>query len=75
MKMYSHVPFLCKKVHHVWRGVGPTKDFPNATKAHLLLRSLSHEGIAHSLVVDFKGSLQTLTNFFLEQIHNPDASE
>ena len=26
--MYSHVPFLCKKVRHVWRGGNPTKDFP-----------------------------------------------
>jgi hypothetical protein len=52
-----------------------TTDFPNVTKAHLLLESLSHGGIARSLVVDFKGSLQTLRNFFLEQIHNPDAFE
>src|SRR5215217_3489147 len=26
--MYSRVPFLCKKVRHVWRGGGPTKDSP-----------------------------------------------
>ena len=38
--MYSRVPFLCKKVRHVWRGGGPTKDSP--TPRRLTLFSEPH---------------------------------
>ena len=33
--MYSRVPFLCKKVRHVWRGGGPTKDSPTPRRLTL----------------------------------------
>ena len=49
------------------------EGFPNATKAHPILRSLSHEGIAHSLVVDFEVASKP-SQSCLEQIHSPDAS-
>jgi hypothetical protein len=37
-----------------WRGVESHEGFPNAAKSQLLLWSLSHEGIAHSPMVELK---------------------
>ena len=61
--MYSRVHTFGKVLRLVWRGVGLHEGFPNATKAHLLLRAYSGEGIAHLLVVDFGVASKTLTNF------------
>jgi hypothetical protein len=55
-------------------GVESHKGFPNTTKAYLLIQSLYHEIISHSLVVDFKVVSKSSQNSSSEQIHNPDAS-
>ena len=53
--MYSRVPFLCKKVRHVGEVWDPTKDFPSATKAHLLLRANSTKDNDPFLMASFSG--------------------
>ena len=54
--MYSRVPFLCKKVRHVGEVWDPTKDFPNATKAHLLLRANSTKDNGPFLMASFSST-------------------
>ena len=54
--MYSRVPFLCKKVRHVGEVWDPTKDFPNATKAHLLLRANSTKDNGPFIMASFSST-------------------
>ena len=61
--MYSRVHTFGEVLGLVWRGVGVHEGFPNATKAHFLIRAYCNEGIAHLLVVDFGVASKTLTNF------------
>jgi hypothetical protein len=71
--MYSRVPFLGRKVRHVWRGVGSHEGFPKRHEGSPSSPSLSHEGIALSLVVDFEAASKP-SQLVQEQIHSPDAS-
>src|SRR5215217_5734954 len=66
--------FPCFATRYVtFGGVEVPRRIPRATKAHPILRSLSHEGIALSLVVDFEVASKP-SQSCPEQIHSPDAS-
>jgi hypothetical protein len=65
--------FPCFATSVTFGGVEVPRRIPRATKAHPILRSLSHEGIAHSLVVDFEVASKP-SQSCQEQIHSPDAS-
>ena len=56
-----------------WRGVGSHEGFPKRHEGSPSSPSLSHEGIALSLVVDFEAASKP-SQLVQEQIHSPDAS-
>src|SRR4051794_6827483 len=56
--MYSCVPFLGRKVCHVGEVCDPTKDFPSATKAHLILRAKSMKDNGPFLMASFSSTLE-----------------
>src|SRR4051794_31726630 len=56
MHMYSRVPFLGRKVRHVGEMWVPTKDFPSATKAHLILRAKSIKDNVPFLMASFSST-------------------
>ena len=51
--MYSRVPFLCKKVRHVWRSGGPTKDSPTPRRLTLFSEPNPRRIMALSLWLAF----------------------
>ena len=51
--MYSRVPFLCKKVRHVWRGGDPTKDFPTPRRLTFFSEPIPRRIMALSLWLAF----------------------
>src|SRR3954465_13405394 len=54
--MYSCVPFLGRKVRHVGEVWDPTKNFPSATKAPLILRANSTKDNGPFLMASFSST-------------------
>ena len=53
--MYSRVPFLFKKVRHIWRS-GGARRIPRATKAHPILRTTPTKDNGPFLMVSFSSA-------------------
>ena len=64
--MYSRVPFLCKKVRHVCRTGGPTKESPTP-KSHPILRTKPTKDNGPFLMVSFSSTPEMASSTITSQ--------